>query len=110
MEIYDEWEDKIANDEWYFSNAFESITNGMSAEEAYNYIPSVIDLMLKLDDDFLLGETIYFLIGIYNIADTTEIHPYLENNWFVLTQHLNNYQESNATPFKELKMQLRIKD
>lgn len=110
LKIYDEWEDKLNKDEWYFSNSFESITKGMSSEEAYNYIPKVIDLLLKLDDDFLIWETIYFLIELYSIADTTQIHPYLERNWTVLTQHLKNYQDSYATPFNELKTQLRIKD
>jgi hypothetical protein len=110
LEIYDEWEDKLDKDEWYFSNSFESITKGMSSEEAYNYIPNVLDLLLKLDDDFLIWETIYFIIELYSIADTTQIHPYLESNWSVLTQHLKSYQDSYATPFKELKTQLRLKD
>ncbi|WP_375349360.1 ABC transporter [Peribacillus sp. Hz7] len=110
MEIHDEWEDKLDKDEWYFSNSFESITKGMSSEEAYNYIPNVLDLLLKLDNDFLIWETIYFLIELYSIADTTQIHPYFESNWSVLTQYLKNYQDSYATPFKELKIQLRIKD
>ncbi|MDQ0232590.1 hypothetical protein J2S19_003912 [Metabacillus malikii] len=110
LEIYNEWEAKLNKDEWYFCNSFEAITKGMSSEEAYNYIPRVIDLLLELDDDFLIWETIYFLIELYNIADTTQIHPYLESKWSVLTQHLKNYPESNATPFKELKTQLRLKD
>ena len=92
LEIYVEWEDKLNNDEWYFSNSFESITKGMSPEEAYNYIPNVIDVLLRLDDDFLIWETLYFLIEIYSIADTTEIHPHLESNWSLLTQHIKKYE------------------
>ncbi|WP_335384490.1 ABC transporter [Neobacillus drentensis] len=110
LEIYDEWEAKLDKDEWYFSNSFEAITKGMSSEEAYNYIPNVIDVLLKLDDDFLIWETIYFLIELYSIADTTQIHPYLESNWSVLTQHMKNYQDSYATPFKELIRQIRIRE
>jgi len=110
LEIYDEWEAKLDKDEWYFSNSFEAITDGMSSEEAYNYIPNVIDVLLKLDDDFLIWETIYFLIELYSIADTTQIHPYLESNLSVLTQHMKNYQDSYATPFKELIRQIRIRE
>ncbi|WP_162880776.1 hypothetical protein [Paraliobacillus sediminis] len=32
LEVYVGWEDKLDNDAWYFSNSFESITNGMSPE------------------------------------------------------------------------------
>ncbi len=65
LEIYVDWEDKLDQDEWYFSNAFESITKGMSPEEAFNYIPNVIEMLIKLDDDFLIWETLYFLIELY---------------------------------------------
>lgn len=32
LEIFVGWEEKLDNDEWYFSNSFESITKGMSPE------------------------------------------------------------------------------
>jgi hypothetical protein len=110
LEIYVGWEDKLDNDEWYFSNSFESITNGMSPEEAFNYIPNVIEALVNLDDDFLLWETLYFLMELYSLADTTQIHPYLESNWSVLKQHIKEYEDSYATPFKVLMEQLRTKE
>ena len=88
LEIYVGWEDKLSNDEWYFSNGFETITEGMSPEEAFNYIPNVIEVLFKLDDDFLVWVTLYFLIELYGLANTTQIHPYLEGNWSVLLQHI----------------------
>jgi hypothetical protein len=51
LEIYVKWEDELEVDEWYFSNSFDSITKGMSREEAFNYIPNVIEMLLKLDND-----------------------------------------------------------
>ncbi|MDQ0971455.1 hypothetical protein QFZ31_001333 [Neobacillus niacini] len=110
LEIYEEWEDKLDKDEWYFSNSFESITKGMSPEEAFNYIPNVIEVLLKLDNDFLLWETLYFLIELYSLAGTTQIHPLLESNWSKLIQHIKKYEDSYATPFKELVRQLRLKE
>lgn len=110
IEIYVEWSDKLNKDEWYFSNSFESITFGMTPEEAFNYIPNVIEVLLKLEDDLLVWETLYFLIELYNLADTTQIHPSLERNWFMLTQHIKNYKDSYNTPFKELKIHLRIQE
>lgn len=83
-EIYFRWEDKIDKDEWYFSNSFETITKEMSAEEAFNYVPSVVDMLFRLDDDYLIVEMLYFLINLYNIAETTQIHPYLEDRWIKL--------------------------
>ncbi|SEB93225.1 hypothetical protein SAMN05443246_2391 [Paenibacillus sp. GP183] len=108
LDIYFDWEDKLDNDEWYFSNSFESITKDMSSEEAFNYIPNVIEMLFKLDDDFLIWETLYFLIELYNIANTTQIHPFLERNWSLLKIHIKKYDDSYATPFKELKRHLRI--
>ncbi|WP_310200473.1 ABC transporter [Neobacillus niacini] len=110
LEIYVVWEDKFDNDEWYFSNSFESISKGMSSEEAFNYIPNVIEILFKLDDDFLIWETLYFLIGLYSIADTTQVHPSIESNWSQLKQHIRKYQDSYTTPFKELMRMLRIKE
>ncbi|MGM0924695.1 MAG: ABC transporter [Bacillota bacterium] len=103
-----EWEGKLDKDEWYFDNSFESITKEMSPEEAYNFIPNVIEVLFKLDDEFLVWETLYFLIELYSLADTTEIHPLLESNWSVLTKHIKKYEDSYTTPFKELKRHLRI--
>jgi hypothetical protein len=100
LEVFNSWEDKLAEDEWYFSNSFESICKGLSPEEAFNYIPNVIEMLFKLDDDYLIWETLYFLMQLYSIADTTQIHPSLEKN---------KYQDAYATPFKELSRLLRIK-
>jgi hypothetical protein len=109
-EIYFRWEDEIDKDEWYFSNSFEAITKEMSAEEAFNFIPSVVDMLFKLDDDYLIWETLYFLINLYNIAETTKIHPYLEDRWIKLAEYLRNHEDSFKTPYKELKRHLRIRD
>ncbi|WP_235822229.1 ABC transporter [Gottfriedia luciferensis] len=109
LDIFEDWEDKLDNDEWYFSNSFESITKEMSPEVAFNYIPNVIEVLYKLEEDYLIWETIYFLITLYCIADTTQIHPLLESNWSTLTNHIKNYKDSYETPFKELMYRLRIK-
>ncbi|MGX9134812.1 ABC transporter [Rummeliibacillus sp. JY-2-4R] len=108
--IYVDWEDKLDQDEWYFSNAFESITNGMTPEEAFNYIPNVIKMLINLNDDFLIWETLYFLIKLYTLADTTQIHPFLNENWSILSNHMKKFKDSYTTPFKDLKRHLRINE
>ncbi|WP_155667771.1 ABC transporter [Ornithinibacillus caprae] len=108
--IYDNWQDKLDAEEWYFSNAFELISKDMSSESAFNYIPEVIDMLLKLDEDYLIWETLYFLIEIYSIAETTQIHPILEKNWSVLREHIQKYEDSYSTPYQELKRFLRVKN
>ena len=110
LDIYIEWEDKLDKDEWYFSNSFELITKGMTPEEAFNYIPNIIEALIKLDDDFLVWETLYFLIEIYVLADTTQVHPFLERNWSMLEKHIRKYEDSYATPFREFKGYLRINE
>ena len=109
LEIYVKWEEELEVDEWYFSNSFDSITKGMSREEAFNYIPNVIEMLLKLDNDYLVWQTLYFLIQLYGLADTTQIHPFQETKWSMLTKHIQKYADSYATPFGELKRNLRIR-
>lgn len=82
----------------------------MSSEEAFTYIPNVIEVLFKLNDDYLIWETLYFLIELYGLANTTQIHPYLEGNWLALLQHIKKFEDSCSTPFKELMRQLRIKE
>jgi hypothetical protein len=107
--VYDNWQEKLNEDEWYFSNAFETISKEMSSESAFNYIPEVTYLLLELNEDYLIWETLYFLIDLYSIAMTTEIHPILEENWSTLSDHIQKYEDSYSTPFQELKRVLRIK-
>ncbi|MBO8173302.1 MAG: ABC transporter [Bacillaceae bacterium] len=107
-EVYDNWQDKLDADEWYFSNVFESISGNMSSDTAFNYIPEDIYILLELDEDYLIYETLYFLIDLYRIANTSEIHPKLEENWDALRQHIKMYKDSYSTPYQELKRLLRI--
>ena len=108
IQIYDNWQDKLDADEWYFSNSFESISKDMSSDVAFNYIPEVVNELLELDEDFLIWETLYFLMDLYRIADTTELHPALEKNWSVLREHIQKYKDSYSTPYQELRRLLRV--
>ncbi|SEB57735.1 hypothetical protein SAMN05443246_1158 [Paenibacillus sp. GP183] len=67
VDIYVNWQVRLDEDEWYFAKAFEAITNGLSAEEAFNYIPNAVRMILLLQDDFLIWNTLYFLIRLYSI-------------------------------------------
>lgn len=102
-EIFVNWKVKLDRNEWYFIEAFDSISNELTSEEAYNYIPNVISILFTLEDDFLIWNSLYFLIHLYNIAKTTEIHIELYNNWKPLTEHISSYHESYNTPFQGLK-------
>ena len=109
LEVYIDWQDKLDADEWYFSNAFEAISKDMSSENAFNYIPEVLNVLLDLDEDYLIWVTLYFLIDLYRIAETTEIHPILEKNWSELKEHIQKYGDSYSTPYQEMKRFLRVK-
>jgi len=109
-DIYVNWQDKLQEDEWYFSNAFDDIERGMSAGEAFDYIPVIIKQILILNNDFLVWNTLYFLLSIYSTAKTTEIHSELKKNWLTLSEHISDYEDSFEKPFQELKRYLRIKD
>ncbi|MEH6949611.1 ABC transporter [Bacillus sp. JJ634] len=107
-QVYLDWQEKLDNNEWYFSDAFDSIVKDMNPEQAFAYIPNVIQMLLQLEDEFLIWETLYFLLQVYGIANTTEIHPELRNNWEALTKHIYKYPDAYKTPFQELKRDLRF--
>jgi hypothetical protein len=80
----------------------------MTSPEAFSYIPEVVHAILELKDEMLIWETLFFLIELYTLADTTEVHPILKKNWQQLERHISNYDEVKKTPFRELKRQLRL--
>ena len=106
--VYFDWQEKLDSNEWYFSHAFDSIVKDMNSEQAFAYIPNVVRMLLQLDDEFLIWETIYFLLRVYGISNTTEIHPELRDNWDALTKHISKYPDAYKTPFQELKRDLRL--
>ncbi|MCD7034539.1 ABC transporter [Metabacillus sp. GX 13764] len=107
-QVYDHWEEKMDNNEWYFSDAFDDIVKDMTPEDAFAYIPNVLGMLLRIEEEFLIWETLYFLLQVYAIADTTEIHPELKSSWDALEKHISCYPEAYGTPFQELKRDLRL--
>jgi len=109
LNILKNWEAKLNQNEWYFRESFEELTKGLSAEKAFNAIPEICSIILKLESSFLIGETIDFLHEMYNVADTTEIHPFLRKHLDQIQKHINKFgddYEKNA--FKEFKESLRL--
>jgi len=110
VQVYAGWQEKLGNNEWYFHDIFNAIVKDMNSEQAFAYIPNVVHMLLQLEDDFLIWETIYFLLQVYGIANTTEIHPELRNNWEALAKHISKYPNAYKIPFQELKRDLRLSD
>lgn len=106
--IYCDWEKKLDDNEWYFSDAFDSITRTMTSSEAFSYVSEVVHAILELKDEMLIWETLYLLIELFSTADTTEVHPILKKRWRELEKHISNYDEVKKNPFRELKCQLRL--
>ncbi|WP_058306352.1 hypothetical protein [Gracilibacillus massiliensis] len=109
IKIFEDWEKKLESDEWYFQNAYERITDKLTSEEAYNTIPDIVNVLLRMENSFLISETIEILLGIYNISNTTEIHPYFKENKLKIEEHLHNFADHEAISlYNELKIFLRI--
>lgn len=88
-QVYLDWQEKLDSNEWYFSDVFDSIVKDMDSEQAFSYIPNVVRRLLQLDDEFLIWETLYFLLQVNRIANTVVIHPELRTNWDALTKHIS---------------------
>ena len=109
-EIYTDWQDKLDQDEWYFSPSFEKIIERLTPIEAYDSIPSVINELIKLREPYLIGETLDFLQSIYHKADTTEVHPVVKRELKdieTVVQNVGDDYSKNA--LREWKTFLRLK-
>ncbi|WP_052504524.1 hypothetical protein [Rossellomorea aquimaris] len=108
-EIFINWQEKLDHDEWYFSQSFEEITANMTSEEAFQYIPVVIQEFKKLRNAFLIGEMVDFLHTVYEIANTTEVHPTLvqeqENIEKIILEFGDDY---SLQAYNEFKKSLRL--
>ncbi|AUJ26532.1 ABC transporter [Virgibacillus dokdonensis] len=110
-DAFKDWEEKTELNEWYLSDSYEEITRSLTPKKAYESIPEVISVLLQLKDSFLIGESINYLYGLYGIAQTTEIHPYLEKNLDKINDHINNYGDDFAKDkYNEFKWSIRIKE
>lgn len=109
LNIFNDWDSKLEKDEWYFRNSHEDLINGVTSQEAFNNIPDVISVLLTTKNSFLIGETIDFLHELYNIADTTEIHPNLKGNLSSINKHIEKYADTyGKDAFDEFKSSIRI--
>ncbi|WP_243293122.1 ABC transporter [Bacillus sp. FJAT-47783] len=108
-EILKDWEEKLDKDEWYFRNSFEKLTEGMSSQDAFNYIPTVVNELLQLKTTFLIGEVLDLLHILYSKADTTEIHTELREKICKIERLVAEYgDEYSRNSLFELKKAIRI--
>ncbi|MFS0562077.1 hypothetical protein AB1K91_15175 [Terribacillus sp. 179-K 1B1 HS] len=83
------WEEELDQNEWYFSDCYEELTRNLSSSDAFEAIPDIIFVLLAVKDTYLVSETLDFLDTVYNIANTTEIHPLLREEWRNINQHIH---------------------
>jgi len=82
----------------------------MTSEEAFQYIPVVIQELVKLRNGFLIGEIVDFLHAVYEVANTTEINPVLIQEKENLEGNIRKFgDEYSQQAFSEFKKSLRWK-
>lgn len=111
MKVFEDWEAELEKNEWYFADCYEELTMNLSSSEAFSAIPDVISVLLTVKDSFLLNETIDFIDTLYNLADTTEIHPIIQAEWENITVHIQRFGDNHShVAWKGLKHMLRISE
>lgn len=96
------WEAKLQEDEWYFSNLREKITSHLRPDEAFVLTSEAVDLVLKQSDDFLCLESFILLLELVGVADTTELNPHLEAKWDDLCGHVAKFGSYHKEQVLEL--------
>ena len=107
--ILENWVEKINEDEFYFSNAFEQLFQEKTSYEAFEFIPHMLEAILETNDDFVAAQLIFYLNCLYGKADTTEIHTALSEQQTKLEKHIARLDGHYAMrDYRELKRDLRL--
>ncbi|MEC1178505.1 hypothetical protein P9B03_08435 [Metasolibacillus meyeri] len=77
-EILNDWVRKLNEDKFYFAHTFEALIVSFTSHEAFDFIESMIQTILTLDNPFLVNQFIFFTGYFYNKAQTTELHPMMQ--------------------------------
>lgn len=108
--ILDNWIEKINEDEFYFSNAFDQLIQEKTSYEAFEFIPHMLEAILETNDDFVAAQLIFYLNCLYGKANTTEIHTALAEQQTKLEKHITNLNGHYAMrDYRELKWDIRLK-
>ena len=108
--ILENWVEKINEDEFYFSNAFDRLIQKKTSYEAFEFIPHMLEAIIETNDDFVAAQLIYYLNCLYGKADTTEIHTALSEQQTKLEKHIARLNGHYAMrEYRELKRDLRLK-
>lgn len=109
-DILQDWEAKLQEDEWYFAQNLGGIIQSLEPWQAFDLIPEAVDIVLAQTDPYLVDECFGLLFGLYGRADTTEIPPYLAQNWDRLVQHVSGTGSYGQRQVEELRRFLHLKD
>jgi hypothetical protein len=88
-----DWQTKLQADEWYFANLRSGLVTSVSATEAFENIGGVVELVLRLRDEYLCSEAADLLLDLVRHSETTQVHPILEQNWERLIAHVSSFGE-----------------
>jgi len=107
--ILENWVEKINEDEFYFSNAFDRVFQEKTSYEAFEFIPHMLEAILETNDDFVAAQLIFYLNCLYGKADTTEIHAAFSEQQIKLEKHIASLNGHYAMrEYRELKRDLRL--
>ncbi len=66
------WKSKLQKDEWFFSRVNDLIINGMTSDEAFQFIPQLLDYVLMEKEEFVRTQALLLLLSVIRVSDTTE--------------------------------------
>lgn len=102
--ILDNWIEKTNKNEFYLAHSFDKLINRKNSAEAFEYIPQMIDGIVETNENFIASLLIFYLICLYEKANTTEIHPYLSSKIEQLEAHIFHLQGE----YQEFKRDVRL--
>lgn len=107
-ESFFEYEKKINVNEWYFSDTKELLLKGIKSDIAYSNILEALNIALKQTDDYLLSESLQFILDLLSIADTTEINEEILISLNKLDSNSADISDYSKNKILEIKKKFRL--
>jgi hypothetical protein len=108
-DVLQNWEVKLQENEAYLAQSFGGIIQSLEPWQAFALIPEAVDIVLAQTDPSLVVECFNLLFDLYGRADTTEIPPYLAQNWNRLVRHVTGTGSYGQRGIEALRQFLHLK-
>ena len=97
-----DWEAKLAADEWFFCSLREEIVSSLRPDEAFSLLPQAVALVLREKEELVCLECAQLLLSLAQKSDTTEMPEDLSSQWNDIISHVHSFGQNGCQQTEDL--------